>query len=63
MPPTLEKHYRELGVQPGTGLEEVRHSYRKLVLQYHPDKNTAPDALEKFRKVQEAYEAVCRQLR
>lgn len=62
VPPSLERHYRALGVQLGAGLDEVRQAYRKLALQYHPDKNTAPGALETFRRVQEAYEAVCRHL-
>ena len=34
----------------------LKNRYRRLALIYHPDKNKAPDAADKFREVQEAYE-------
>jgi hypothetical protein len=35
---------------------KIRSSYRRLALMYHPDKNGAPDAEEKFKKIVVAYE-------
>jgi DnaJ-class molecular chaperone len=34
---------------------EIRKAYRKLAMQYHPDRNPEPGAAEKFREVSEAY--------
>lgn len=59
------KAYRELGLKQGATLEEVRHAHRRLVLQYHPDKN--PDGgqavQDKFVQVQQAYETLQRVLK
>src|SRR5205085_2822222 len=50
--------YKTLNVNKNATKEEIRSAYRKLVLTYHPDKNKSPDALEKFRKIQMAYETL-----
>jgi curved DNA-binding protein CbpA len=55
-------YYKILGLKRNTTLEEIRKSYLKLVLLYHPDKNInktkkeQQEAEVKFKKVQEAYE-------
>jgi curved DNA-binding protein CbpA len=52
----LKDHYKALGVQPAADAEEIKKSYRRLVLKYHPDK--APDnpfAESHFITIREAY--------
>ena len=42
-------------MQKGTGKEEIKSAYRKLALQYHPDRNKDKAAEEKFKEISEAY--------
>jgi molecular chaperone DnaJ len=48
-------YYEVLGVSKTTTKEEIKDAYRKLALQYHPDRNKAPDAEERFKEISEAY--------
>ena len=49
-------YYEILGVARGASEQEIKSSYRKLALQFHPDRNPDnPDAEEKFKEAAEAY--------
>lgn len=60
MPPSTHKrdYYEILGVGRGASDDEVKKAFRKLALQFHPDRNGAPDASEKFKEVTEAYQVL-----
>lgn len=52
-------YYEVLGIPKNASADEIKSSYRKLVLKYHPDKNKGDDsATEKFKEIQEAYEVL-----
>jgi molecular chaperone DnaJ len=48
-------YYEVLGVARDASKDELKRAYRKLALQYHPDKNKDPSAEERFKELSEAY--------
>ncbi len=49
-------YYEVLGVSRTSGDQEIKSAYRKLALQYHPDRNPDnPEAEERFKECSEAY--------
>lgn len=48
-------YYDALGISKNATKDEIKNAYRKLAMQYHPDRNKSPDAEEKFKEISEAY--------
>jgi DnaJ-class molecular chaperone len=55
---SVQDHYARLGVASSATADLIKAAYRKKAAQYHPDKNSSPDAAARFREVQEAYEVL-----
>ncbi len=53
--PAKRDYYEILGVDKNASQDEIKSAYRKLAMQYHPDRNKSPDAEEKFKELSEAY--------
>jgi molecular chaperone DnaJ len=52
-------YYEVLGVSRQSGEDEIKKAYRRLALQYHPDRNPDnPEAEDKFKEASEAYEVL-----
>lgn len=54
----VKNYYEILNISPNATLDEVKKAYRRLALQYHPDRNKAHDAHDKFIEITEAYEVL-----
>lgn len=52
---TKKDYYEVLGVPRNATKDDIKRAYRKLAMQYHPDRNKSPDAEEKFKEISEAY--------
>lgn len=52
---TKRDYYDILGVGKSTSLDEIKRAYRKLALEWHPDRNKKPEANGKFKEINEAY--------
>lgn len=63
--PNNNSNYRILGITPSATDDEVRKAYRRMAVQYHPDKvatlgtDVQKAAEEKFKAISQAYEAIC----
>lgn len=51
-------YYKILGIAKNASDEDIKKAYRKMALKYHPDKNKAAGAEEKFKQIAEAYEVL-----
>jgi molecular chaperone DnaJ len=56
---TKRDYYEVLSLSKGASAEEIKKSYRKVAMQYHPDRNPGDKAAEeKFKEAAEAYEVL-----
>ena len=49
-------YYSILGVNKDASADDIKSAYRRLAKKYHPDLNKTPEAAEKFKEINEAYE-------
>ncbi len=54
----MKNYYFILGLNIYAREEDIKQAYRRLALQFHPDKNSSPEAEAIFKEVNEAYEVL-----
>ena len=52
-------YLKVLGLSASATAEDIKKVYRKLAMQWHPDRNKDPKAEETFKSIKAAYEALC----
>ena len=54
----MKNHYETLGINHNATQDEIKKSYRKLALDYHPDRNGDFSSTQKFAEIQQAYQTL-----
>ena len=54
----VSEFYALLGVARDASEADIKKAYRKLAMEFHPDRNPAPEAEAKFKEITEAYEVL-----
>jgi len=54
----VSDYYTLLGCSRSASETEIKKAYRKLAMEYHPDRNSAPEAEARFKEITEAYEVL-----
>ena len=57
-PADTTKLYETLGIEKSSSAAQIKKAYRKKALRMHPDKSKAPDAEDRFRELQAAYDVL-----
>jgi molecular chaperone DnaJ len=55
---TKRDYYEVLSVSRSCSDDDIKKAYRRLALQFHPDRNNAPEATERFKEATEAYQVL-----
>ncbi len=55
---TERSYYDILGIDRGASDADVKRAFRKLAQQWHPDVNSGPEAAERFKEINEAYQVL-----
>src|SRR5438445_2481716 len=56
---TVKRDYYEvLGIARTASADDIRRAFRKLALDYHPDRNKTDEAHDRFKEINEAYEVL-----
>ncbi|MDP3636907.1 MAG: DnaJ domain-containing protein, partial [Azonexus sp.] len=50
--------YAILGVPQHASSAEIKRAYRRLAMRWHPDRNSSPEATERFKQIRGAYDAL-----
>lgn len=52
----MKDFYAALGIDSDASVAAIKNAYRKKAAEFHPDRNSSPDAPAQFREAQEAYD-------
>jgi len=48
--------YQVLGLQPDASEDDIKKTYRRLAMEWHPDRNKSPEAEQKIKEINEAFD-------
>jgi DnaJ-class molecular chaperone len=54
----LRNYYKDLELDKSANIEDIKKSFRRLALLYHPDKDNSLSANQKFNEINEAYQVL-----
>jgi len=54
----MKNYYQILNLPMDASNEDIKKSYKKLAIKWHPDKNKSHIALDKFKEISEAYQVL-----